>query len=584
MYALSMSHFQLQEDEEERNKATMSFANWSSSRPVVIPESSYQGPGGFGGRTYHVSLISSEKGPVGAAESQKGKMSPLSSSLARVATFVGSLVGGGTDERPSPSPSPSPSHVLKSYLRAPSDNLEDYVERDDSSLLPHHHYSSQRQQRAAQQAMSSSAYGLLSRSLGVGQSSLLRGGDEGMSNVLSRPLGRVHGSAAGRERGTIEQDMMDGWGRRKSYAAKGAPPRSKWDKTSADLPTRRPPKSQSTAALSSLAHSPNASLHQSPMSMITENNPAASRSKRSSDAQSMSQDIAVIVGSLPSSFGTPFRAMKRVESTTSIASIASSSGYDRQSSIPSPTVHRTTPTVHQAALRQVRSQPYMLLDGAECQYVSSPDPAPPVHSPQQVQPTHFPICLICLEMLTPEDFQSGEAICLECGCSGDIALRHLTCAIEWNNAKGNLLCEVCKQLITNLPLIDPELLEAREAAKRRREPNFSINSDMTWADHAFDAIRMMWIVAICCVIFYDLSMSTSFLIGAASGVIYIALASIFRWIFGLCSHWRQLRRWEREREAQERQMSRERVERERRRRGMVGGREDLSEPLLISIQ
>jgi hypothetical protein len=533
-----------------------------------------------------VSLLSTDKSPVDAAGSQKGKTSPLSSSIAKVASFVGSLVGGGADGRPSPSPSPSPSHVLKSYLRAPSDNLDEHihVQRDDSSLLPHHHYSSHRPQRAAQQSMSSSGYGLLSRSLGVGQSNLLGGGDEGMSNILSRPLGRVHGSAAGRERGTIEQEMMDGWGRRKSYAAKGAPPRSKWTKTSADLPLTRPPKSQSTAALSSLAHSPNASLHQSPMSMISEDNAVASRSKRSSDAQSISQDIAVIVGSLPSSFGTPVRAMKRVESTNNIAS----SSAERQTSVPSPTVHRTTPLVQQAALRKVRSQPYMLLDGAECQdlTLSSPAPAPPVPSLQQAQATHFPICLICLEMLTPEDFQSGEAIQLECSCSGDIALRHLTCAIEWNNAKGNLLCEVCKQLITNLPPIDPELLEAREAAKRRREPNFSVNSDMTWADHAFDAIRMMWIVAICCVIFYDLSMSTSFLIGAASGVIYVVLASIFRWISGLCSHWLQLRRWEREREAQERQMSRERVERERRRH-RVGGREgpsDLSEPLLISIQ
>lgn len=45
----------------------------------------------------------------------------------------------------------------------------------------------------------------------------------------------------------------------------------------------------------------------------------------------------------------------------------------------------------------------------------------------------FPICLICLEMLTPEDFDSGGALSLQCGCRGDIALRHRSCAIEWSN-------------------------------------------------------------------------------------------------------------------------------------------------------
>lgn len=45
----------------------------------------------------------------------------------------------------------------------------------------------------------------------------------------------------------------------------------------------------------------------------------------------------------------------------------------------------------------------------------------------------FPICLICLEMLTPDDFSGGRAIALECGCTGDMALRHRQCAIDWNN-------------------------------------------------------------------------------------------------------------------------------------------------------
>lgn len=51
----------------------------------------------------------------------------------------------------------------------------------------------------------------------------------------------------------------------------------------------------------------------------------------------------------------------------------------------------------------------------------------------QPEVVSFPICLICLEMLTPEDFDSGGALSLQCGCRGDIALRHRSCAIEWSN-------------------------------------------------------------------------------------------------------------------------------------------------------
>jgi hypothetical protein len=53
--------------------------------------------------------------------------------------------------------------------------------------------------------------------------------------------------------------------------------------------------------------------------------------------------------------------------------------------------------------------------------------------PPPPPPPPPPICLICLETLLPEDFESGEAIALECGCRGDVRLRHLACAIEWNN-------------------------------------------------------------------------------------------------------------------------------------------------------
>ena len=46
------------------------------------------------------------------------------------------------------------------------------------------------------------------------------------------------------------------------------------------------------------------------------------------------------------------------------------------------------------------------------------------------------VCLICLEALTPDDFESGRAIALECNCRGDLALRHKECAVKWAQVDG----------------------------------------------------------------------------------------------------------------------------------------------------
>ena len=37
------------EGEEARRKVAMSFANWTTSRPMIIPDSSFRGESGFGG-------------------------------------------------------------------------------------------------------------------------------------------------------------------------------------------------------------------------------------------------------------------------------------------------------------------------------------------------------------------------------------------------------------------------------------------------------------------------------------------------------------------------------------------------------
>ena len=75
-----------------------------------------------------------------------------------------------------------------------------------------------------------------------------------------------------------------------------------------------------------------------------------------------------------------------------------------------------------------------------------------------------------------QDFSSGEALTLECACKGELAMRHRACAIEWSNFKGDLMCDICKHQIRNLPPIDPAILAAREEALRQRQPNFNVSS------------------------------------------------------------------------------------------------------------
>eukprot|EP00798_Chlamydomonas_sp_ICE-L_P016062 gene16062-22199_t len=146
----------------------------------------------------------------------------------------------------------------------------------------------------------------------------------------------------------------------------------------------------------------------------------------------------------------------------------------------------------------------------------------------------FPICLICLEILTPDDFNGGKAITLECKCRGDMALRHYECAIEWNNAKGNTICDICKHEILNLPPVDPAILEAREEARRRRMPNFDVSGQHTFADYCFDFIRVSWIVMVVAVLFLDLALQHALFIGACSGVGYVLLVLTINACISFC--------------------------------------------------
>ncbi len=106
--------------------------------------------------------------------------------------------------------------------------------------------------------------------------------------------------------------------------------------------------------------------------------------------------------------------------------------------------------------------------------------------------------------------------------------------------KGNLICDICKHPIGNLPEIDPAIVAAREEARRRRQPLFAIHPEPTTADYVFDAVRVAWVTIICCILFVDgLSVSRTFLIGATVGVAYCWLSMVLQHVY---RRWRDARR------------------------------------------
>ncbi|WIA12290.1 hypothetical protein OEZ85_012346 [Tetradesmus obliquus] len=141
----------------------------------------------------------------------------------------------------------------------------------------------------------------------------------------------------------------------------------------------------------------------------------------------------------------------------------------------------------------------------------------------------YPTCLICLDQLTPDDFESGEAMMLDCRCKGEVAMRHRQCAEKWSRIKGSTTCDVCKAPILNLPDVPPlppppgqpgNLLDAAGDASL-----WSIDEPPAAADYIFDCIRVTWVVLIVCLLFFELDVAQSFVTGALLGTVYVALAA-----------------------------------------------------------
>ncbi|KAL0728694.1 hypothetical protein Bca4012_024787 [Brassica carinata] len=63
-------------------------------------------------------------------------------------------------------------------------------------------------------------------------------------------------------------------------------------------------------------------------------------------------------------------------------------------------------------------------------------------------PEEEAVCRICMVELG----EDSEAFKMECMCKGELALSHKACTIKWFTIKGNITCDVCKQVVKNLPV------------------------------------------------------------------------------------------------------------------------------------
>ena len=124
------------------------------------------------------------------------------------------------------------------------------------------------------------------------------------------------------------------------------------------------------------------------------------------------------------------------------------------------------------------------------------------------------ICLICLEPLPTEEFESGHAIRLDCQCKGDAALRHRACAQKWVDIKGDLTCDVCRTPIANLN--PPQPRSDAGSQQPSDDPTDASRGRYPSATDVFDCIRMTWVVTIVCILFFRVNILTALITGNSS--------------------------------------------------------------------
>lgn len=123
--------------------------------------------------------------------------------------------------------------------------------------------------------------------------------------------------------------------------------------------------------------------------------------------------------------------------------------------------------------------------------------------------------------------QSGKAISLDCKCRGELALRHKECAVQWARVKGDLVCELCKQPVRNLPALPPppppgdalEVTSLEDLYGHEGHPHM-VELTPNHTDLVFDMFRVTWVAMIVSVLFFEMDLGAALWTGLLAGLAY----------------------------------------------------------------